>query len=743
MKTKHTFAFTFVLGLVWTITLFANSLGPPVGVNGVVGANCNQFGCHTGNAVNVAGGSVTIGGLPATWTAGQTYDLTVTVSKSGASRYGFQFSAVSDSSGAQAGTLLAATSNDARVQFISGDVSGNTLQFAEHTSSFFSPTSPFRFRWTAPSSASFGTVRFNVAGNAANNDGTNSGDFIYTSSTNVSAAAPADTTAPVISAVTSSSVTSAAATIAWTTDEASDSQVEYGTTTAYGSTTTLNTSMVTSHSVNITGLASNTKYHYRVKSRDAASNLATGADNTFMTGFSITNLGGVSRSTDGSGSTVIGYARIQSTSGTTPSGVGIFGYRTGGVLVSEAGVPDSPLVTSGRIYAEVNSATKVNTGLAIANPNSTLATITFEIRDTTGALVTSGVTTVGANSQIAGFLDQTPYSSPNVQGTFTFTSTQSVSVIALRSFLNERSPSDFLITTLPVVPTTGGGLTGTQVIPHFAVGGGWTTQIVLVNPTATDQTGTVSFFSQGSGSTAGAATSVTIDGVAGSSTAYTVKGNSSKKFVITGTTSTVTGSVRVVPSASAVPTPMVIFSYKPSTITVSEAGVPVTMGTTFRMFAQTAASPQVLSGVAVSNATAVQGTVTLTFTPFDGSPSASSAPQNLPPSGQIAGFLGDFIPSLSNATTQGVLQISTNLSSISVVGLRARYNERGDFLITTTPPSLENGTPSTAEKNFPHLANGDGWTTQFVLFSGTSGQASGGTLSLVSQGGASLDLNIN
>lgn len=41
--------------------------------------------------------------------------------------------------------------------------------------------------------------------------------------------------------------------------------------------------MVTSHSVPITGLTTNTLYHYRVKSKDAASNLATSTDNTFTT----------------------------------------------------------------------------------------------------------------------------------------------------------------------------------------------------------------------------------------------------------------------------------------------------------------------------------------------------------------------------------------------------------------------------------------------------------------------------
>ena len=80
-----------------------------------------------------------------------------------------------------------------------------------------------------------------------------------------------------------SGITHAAVTIGWTTNEASDTQVEYGLTTSYGSSTTLNTSMVTSHSASLSGLAANTLYHYRVKSRDAAGNLATSGDFTFTT----------------------------------------------------------------------------------------------------------------------------------------------------------------------------------------------------------------------------------------------------------------------------------------------------------------------------------------------------------------------------------------------------------------------------------------------------------------------------
>ncbi len=93
-----------------------------------------------------------------------------------------------------------------------------------------------------------------------------------------------DTTPPVVTGVTATGVTSGSATIVFTTDEAGDSYVEYGTTTAYGSTAS-DASFVTSHSVPLTGLAPGTTYHFRVRSTDRAGNSSPfSGDQTFTTG---------------------------------------------------------------------------------------------------------------------------------------------------------------------------------------------------------------------------------------------------------------------------------------------------------------------------------------------------------------------------------------------------------------------------------------------------------------------------
>ena len=91
-----------------------------------------------------------------------------------------------------------------------------------------------------------------------------------------------DTTMPTITGVTAASITTNSATITWRTDEPANSVVEYGTTIVYGSTKS-DATMVTEHAVSLTGLSSGTTYHYRVKSTDAANNLAVSDDFAFTT----------------------------------------------------------------------------------------------------------------------------------------------------------------------------------------------------------------------------------------------------------------------------------------------------------------------------------------------------------------------------------------------------------------------------------------------------------------------------
>jgi hypothetical protein len=92
-----------------------------------------------------------------------------------------------------------------------------------------------------------------------------------------------DTQPPQISQIAAQNVTGNNAQITWQTDEPADSQVEYGLTTSYGSLSPLDPAFVSSHAVALSNLLANTTYHYHVKSKDAANNLATSADFLFTT----------------------------------------------------------------------------------------------------------------------------------------------------------------------------------------------------------------------------------------------------------------------------------------------------------------------------------------------------------------------------------------------------------------------------------------------------------------------------
>ncbi len=113
-----------------------------------------------------------------------------------------------------------------------------------------------------------------------------------------------DTTPPVISNILVSSLGSDSATISWDTDEPATTQVNYGLTAGYGSSSPLDSNLTTNHSVVIAGLSQNTGYHFQARSSDGSDNVSLSSDNTFLTnsdGNSGGNTGGGSNNGSSSG----------------------------------------------------------------------------------------------------------------------------------------------------------------------------------------------------------------------------------------------------------------------------------------------------------------------------------------------------------------------------------------------------------------------------------------------------------
>ena len=102
--------------------------------------------------------------------------------------------------------------------------------------------------------------------------------------------------------VQAGSVTTSSSQVVWTTNVPANSSVDYGTTTAYGNSTPVDPTMVTSHQVTISGLAAGTTYYFQVNSTDSKGNHGHGGNKFNTPGFSLS--GTITPTTGGNGATV-------------------------------------------------------------------------------------------------------------------------------------------------------------------------------------------------------------------------------------------------------------------------------------------------------------------------------------------------------------------------------------------------------------------------------------------------------
>ena len=149
--------------------LVGYSWNPP---NGMFTESTNCRSCHNSYSLNSGSGSISLSGLPSSYTPGQTYDLSLIFSGTSLNSYGFQLAAQANMN--TSGTLSAVSSD------MSIDASA-----AEHRGA--SSSGIWNFQWTAPATDE-GSVSFYAVG-VAGNGGGSSGDYVYTASENLSAAA--------------------------------------------------------------------------------------------------------------------------------------------------------------------------------------------------------------------------------------------------------------------------------------------------------------------------------------------------------------------------------------------------------------------------------------------------------------------------------------------------------------------------------------------------------------------------
>lgn len=164
--------------LTWTSSL-ENRDGPMPGYTGGFGEKTCHF-CHFQDSLNLTPGKVSITGQPDRWEAGRAYPITVTVTRPRMDLGGFQLTARFEDGGAQAGMLEVRPEDGARVKI----TTDKNVQYIHHVRAGAVEVAPDTARWTvhwtAPSAGA--AVAFHVAANAASDDDSPLGDYIYTTS---------------------------------------------------------------------------------------------------------------------------------------------------------------------------------------------------------------------------------------------------------------------------------------------------------------------------------------------------------------------------------------------------------------------------------------------------------------------------------------------------------------------------------------------------------------------------------
>ncbi len=164
------------------------STGSHPGSTGAPGdVTCKHSGCHADATVANPATGVNQFNYPvadSTYTPGQTYNISLKVTKSGISRFGFELCALENATNTSAGTLTITDAN--RTQLLNHTVSGNTRYSITHMLAG-TPATPstgqttWAFSWKAPLT-NIGNVTFYYCTNCTNNNSANSGDALYLNS---------------------------------------------------------------------------------------------------------------------------------------------------------------------------------------------------------------------------------------------------------------------------------------------------------------------------------------------------------------------------------------------------------------------------------------------------------------------------------------------------------------------------------------------------------------------------------
>ena len=424
----------------------------------------------------------------------------------------------------------------------------------------------------------------------------------------------------------------------------------------------------------------------------------------------------------------VGYTLVRLNTGTgVPVGTVVFSFTNGqGVLVTEAGVGAVEPVTRGRIFVdEVGT----RTGVALVNAESASQLVNLTLRDGDGITVGEESLVMSPGEHVARFADELFGTASGFEGSLTFESSLGLGAITLRQSTN--GFGEPLFSTLPLADLDAAAGTEAVVFPHLAAGGGFQTQVILINPSGESISGRIQLTKSD-----GTPLEVDWNGVTVSENTYQIEPNGVYRAELTRTADVAVGYAVLTPAVGVTPSGSVVFQLLNGTQLVTEAGVGVTAETTTARISLDNVGRQ--TGVAIANRGTVSADLTFILQDRYGD-EQDRVTETVPAGGHISRLAQELFPTLELGFS-GLIEIQSPVP-VAPITLQLTVNTRGELVMTTLPVAdLTQATTATILV-FPHIVIGSGFESRLVFMNqnevqvGAEFYASDGTALLVTLGG--------
>jgi len=425
----------------------------------------------------------------------------------------------------------------------------------------------------------------------------------------------------------------------------------------------------------------------------------------------------------------VGYAVFTADAGSRlPVGSALFTVTNrDGILVSQAGVGAVEPFRRGRLFVDEAGP---QTGVALVNNSSNAAAVTLVLRNSAGVEIVRNTQTLPAGSHLSRFVNQLfPDQAAGLRGSLTFESDLPLAPVTLRQSRNAYGES--LYSTLPVVDLSAPSSTDSVVFPHIACGGGYTTELLLMNTGVDSIRGQVRLYKSD-----GQALQAFSDGQSITQLAYDIPANGTFRAQLDAPALTV-GWATVIPApGSGAPAGSVVFRFGSNNAVMTEAGVaPARTTASARIFVDNAGTR---TGIALANPSTTSAEVTFRLLDRNGRVE-DTASRPLGGGQHLPVFVNDLFSSMIEGFT-GVLEIQSPVP-IASVALKVTTNARGDLVLTTFPvadPS-RTSTPSAASSLvFPQIAIGGEFSTRLIFINPHTDAELNGRVSFFQSNGATM-----